>query len=273
MTQNKVVLLVTVHRRYAELERNLAITAERFLAELGHVPPVVIVWACPEVGRLWIFQKLQRAGLCSHLIKRAPLPGESNALGVATTHFESANIRAGLEFVLEMYGPETLVCMQTADVSLQEGTVGMFLHEILRKEHRAVVFHWANGVLASGVWHTNCWALRVGERELWPPTSNPDSQDVLERQWGRALEAKTGVFGWHNAGERRFLHRHESEHLEPPPFLPQPHDATLSLACRGYLPWYSRLWRWLNRKADAWYVWFGEPVWPQEEKKESARGQ
>lgn len=224
------VLLVTVCRRYHELERNLVATLSRCEEELGGRPDVVLVWARPEPGRSHLMDRLRAAGALTHLLGRPPLPDEGDDL--PTTHPESRNIRMGLEFVRRTYGPGRWVLFQTADVSPRAGTVGL-VRDRMEGGARAVVFHWANGCVPRGIWHTNFFGVALGDERYWPPVSPPGHPDVLERQWGASLEGLDGVWGTHNHDGRRFAHAHESEGLPPYPLVPVPAGAGVPTWVRG----------------------------------------
>lgn len=237
----KAIILMTVARRYHELSSNLVRVREVALRELGYQPDVVVVWAAPEVGRLWLFQKFLAEGQVTHVVGRPPL-AEENGYGGATSHPESHNIRAGLEFILSTYEPQAhYVVMNGADISVNDGTLKFI--DAKMKEHQAVLYHWDNGSCNSGIWHTNFFAVCLDER-YWPPLSPPEHADVLERQWGRKLELirPEGVFEWNNSRNQRFKHLHESESLEPLPFRPQHTHISLPLIVCGWKAWYARLW-------------------------------
>jgi hypothetical protein len=263
----KAVLLVTVHRRYHELVENLKRLRERAPVELGYQPDVVLVWSSPELSRLWLMQDLLAKGWVAHLLQRPPLPGEG--LGAASTIYESHNLRMGLSFIRDHYGGEHYAVGMAADVYLQDESLSFIDSRMNGRceegPQNAVVFHWVNGCTHSGVWHTNFFGVCLDDR-YWPPLSPANEQDVLERQWGRSLEAAhpPGVFRWHNSGDRRFLHRHTSEALPEFPHKPQKASESLALACKGWLPWYSRLWQYLTDKWIAMVDWLSRPVWRQE---------
>ncbi len=253
----RVVLLVTVYRRYWELRKNLERTREKALVELGYMPDVVLVWASPEVGRLWFIQELQKKGLITHLLKRPAIDGLD---GIRPTTFsESINLRLGLNFIKQHYDNAThYVVMHAADIYLQDCTFSFVNDRINGRveegPQNAVVFFWQNGVTSSDTWATYFFAVCL-DPAYWPPVSPPDHQDVLERQWGLLLQKTQppGVFKWHNAHERRFLHRHESESLPPLELRPQHELSSLSLTCRGYKSWWNQLREWVS-----WAISFGK---------------
>lgn len=241
MTTMRAVLLTTLHRRYHELKENLARARDRAVAELGYAPDVVLVWARPEVCRLWFINELVEQGLVTHVVGRPELPGEGGDR--ATTYPESHNLRAGLEFIRERYDPAThYAVVLAADVWVKDDTF-LFVQNKINDGNKAVLFHWENGCVHDGVWHTNFFAVPL-EADYWPPLSLPDDQDVLERQWGRHLQKvqPAGVFKWHNYQQRRFLHTHESEGLETFPERPQHARTGFGLATRGRRVWYLRCW-------------------------------
>lgn len=235
----KAVLLLTVCRRYYELVKNIDRTRELTLKELGYVPDVVVVWARPEVSRLWLMQQLLADGKIQHLVNRTALPEEHD--GGPTTYPESCNIRRGLEFVRQHYDTTShYVVMQGADIWPHEGTFTMINNNMVDNE--AVLFHWDNGCIHTDIWHTNFFAVSLDER-YWPPLSPPYHADVLERQWGLNLvrQQLSFIHRWHNYNNRRFLHTHESEGLPLFQELPQTERSKLSLLISGCKPWYRRL--------------------------------
>lgn len=235
--------MVTVCRRYHELKQNLRRLREAAISELGGPMDVVLVWARPELGRLWLIEELQQERLITHVIGRPPLEGEVD--GVATSWPESHSIRLGLEFVAANY-PDHYAVVMACDIWPQDGTLG-FVHGHMA-EHEAVLFHWENGIAHQDVWHTNFFAVGMDQR-YWPPLSSPDHMDTLERQWGMAL-AKAGlpaIFRWHNSGGRRFLHRHQSESLPQIAVVPRRGRGGLSLLVIGHRSWWLRAWDFIKR--------------------------
>ncbi len=234
-------------RRYHELLKNLPRTLELAEAELGLRPDVVLVWARPEVCRLWLMKKLLADGLVTHLLTRQAVDTEGDDR--PTTLPESLNLRLGLDFVRGHYGANHYAVAMAADVSLREGTLGM-VHSRFAEGQKAFLFHWENGCAREGVWHTNCFAVCLDEA-YWPPVSPPADPDVLERQWGRRLEALSppGVFRWHNYAGKRFGHDHESESLPEVPRLPQPGSGSAPLWVRGSESLSRRLWRGVSESA------------------------
>lgn len=245
LLRRRAVLLVTVYRRYHELRKNLKRTMERAEIELGYRPDVVLVWSCPEVGRNWVMRELLDEGLVTHLIKRYEIPGLD---GVRPTTFsESINIRKGLEFIRDFYdNGQHYVIMHAADIFVHESTLKFCDDRINGRvedgSHNAVLFHWENGICHQDIWATYFFAVVLDDL-YWPPVSPPDENDVLERQWGRLIDQRKPplVFKWHNAGQRRYVHKHESEFLPPFPTYAEHQKAMLALYCKGHLPWYVRL--------------------------------
>lgn len=249
----KAVLLVTVCRRYWELEANLRNSRQKAEAELGYRPTTVLVWARPEVCRLWFMRKLQAEGLVDVIIGRPSIEGEED--GCATTAPESINIRLGLEHIQKHLAEkgDAYVVFHAADVTMAEGTFGFIDHHM--KENRAVLFFWENGCVRADIWHTNAFGVCLDPR-YWPPVSKAENQDVLERQWGRSLKQQglPDIHKWHNSGCRRFKHEHRSESL--PCFPAQAEANVSSFVClvNGYRPWWQRLlgvllfWRKTNGK-------------------------
>jgi hypothetical protein len=232
------VVVVTVHNRYWELEENLE--AGRLLFhEFSEPPVVVVVWACPEIGRLSLFRRLRAEGKVDHVLTRERLPGET---GGASTYPESHNIRLALEFARANY-PDAYAVVQAADVRPRAGGYAYIDREVVTEGASAVVFNWASASVPDGAWHTNFFAVRLDER-LWPPVCGLDEQDVLEWAWGKRLRNLSGIpiCRSHNARDRFFSHLHRSEHLPPYPVTPERESAPLPLAVTGWLPWWRRAW-------------------------------
>lgn len=242
------VVVFTVHRRYFELGRAL----ENLRGQAGvfaRPPAAVVVWACPEVGRLWFFQKLLREGLVDHVLTRMPLEGEGP--GRPTTYPESVNIRLGLEYARERYGPDdAYAILHTADVLPRPGRAFPRVEQEMQAGAGAVVFWWPNGMVRDHIWHTNFFAARLDEA-YWPPVSERDAGDVLEWQWGKRLmrERPPGVVQDTNTNQYWFLHEHLSEGQPPWPVEPQSGGASAGLAVSGCEPWYRRLMFWRRRRA------------------------
>lgn len=272
MNGKKAVLLITVYRRYHELQKNLERTRERALEELGYMPDVVLVWACPEVGRLWLMQSLQKDGLLTHLLNRPAIPGLDG--DKPTTWPESHNLRLGLTFIRDHYAEnEHYVIMHAADIWLQGGTLSFIDDRINGRveegPHNAVLFHWDNPIIPRDIWSTYMFGVCL-DPQYWPPVSPANEQDVLERQWGVLLSKRQlpGLFRWHNARERKFLHRHESEQLPPFPVKPQTITDAMQMQCVGYRSIFGRVWDWLQVAYHKTVKWLNEPVFAQVEPKQ-----
>lgn len=245
----RAVILLTVYRRYHELRANLERTLERARVELGYRPDVVVVWAAPEVGRNWVLRDLMERGWVTHLVKRHQVDGLD---GVRPTTFsESINIRKGLEFIREFYDASShYVIMHAADIYVHESTLKFCDDRINGRTeegpHNAVVFHWDNGICHSDIWATYFFATTLDE-SYWPPVSPPEEDDVLERQWGKLLDRTRppGVFKWHNAGQRRYIHHHASETLPPIGISAEREIAHLPLQTTGWKPWHRRFLEWV----------------------------
>jgi hypothetical protein len=236
----KPVLVLTVYRRYAELARALD-RLDQLAPELGGRPDVVVVWARPEVARLWFFNELVAAGRVTKLITRPALPGEAAEL--PTTYPESHNIRLGLEWVRDHYDPAShYAVVQAADVMPNPGTAYGFIHTHMTGGAGAVVFHWQNGCVPVEIWHTNFFSVRLDE-VYWPPVAEAGHPDVLEAIWGRHLCTlqPPHVEKSHNYNSKRFRHEHLSEQLPPWPVRAQESGCSAPMSMKGRLPWWRRL--------------------------------
>ena len=261
LLSKRCVILLTVFRRYHELSRT--ITRIHELKEEFVLPPeIVVVWAQPEVSRLWFFEELQQTGKIQHLLGRPKLPGERE--GGSTTYPESHNLRLGLEFVRRTFpAHETYVIGQAGDILPQPDHCYRYLDSHIQNGEQAVVLHWSNGCCTADVWHTNLFAVPLDEA-YWPPVADPDSPDVLERMWGRQLTERQlpGVVRNHNSNNKRFVHAHLSEQLESWPERTVFADVGLTLSVCGYLPWWRRLFMWFLRRVG---VSVRERVFPHEQ--------
>jgi hypothetical protein len=206
----KPVLGVTLHRRYTELARNLA-ASRRLFGEFPEPPAVVVVAAQPEAAALPFLARLVREGLAHHVLYR---PSEGLD-GEAATPPESQNIDLFLRFARDVWGPDAYAVLQAADVRPEPQTYAL-VDAHMQDGGAGVVFHWANGTTRHNIWHTNFFAVALGDASLWPSVSPPNDPDVLERQWGRKLSARGYPGRWwqtHNSRCQRFVH----EHLPPAP--------------------------------------------------------
>ncbi len=245
------MILLTVYRRYHELTRAIEGVWRAWKAgEFRQKPEVWVVWAQPEVSRLWFFQGLLARGEVHRVVGRPRLAGEGP--GRPTTYPESHNLRLGLSQLSREGGggPEVYVIGQAGDVLPNPDTY-RFLDDRLHGvpmpgepdegEWKAVVFHLQNPSVHHDIWHTNFFAVPLDER-YWPPVCGEDHADVLERQWG-ALLAQTKperVFRSSNYNAKRFHHDHLSESLPAFPVVPQLGSAGFGLSVVA-LPWWGRL--------------------------------
>jgi hypothetical protein len=241
----KPILLVTLYRRYHELDRNLAWFWEH-ANEFRERPEVVLVWAEPELDRLWFIEDLLSRGMIHHVVSRLRLPGE--VAGQATSYPESHNLRKGLEFIRRHYhDQEVFVVGHAADVKVKKGLYAEIDSQFHEKGAHALVFHWQNGCCHEGIWHTNCFAVST-DRLYWPPLSTPDHQDVLERQWGKYLQEMNPprVVTSANYNQKNFSHDHLSEDLPEFPRHPRWAGGSVALHLSGRRRWYLRALDWLR---------------------------
>lgn len=172
----KPVILLTLCRRYYELAKNLE-KIYQLKGEFPSEPDVVLVWAQPEVGRLWFLQELLASGKLTHVIGRPQLPDET---GVSTTYPESHNLHIGLTYIRENYPPDSYVVVQASDVEPKAGVYHQ-INVLMQEGANAFAVHWANGVCCNDIWHTNFFSVCL-DPAYWPPVSEPDAADTLERQ-------------------------------------------------------------------------------------------
>ncbi len=231
------VILITIYRRYAELEKNL-IGIRALFSEFLIEPDIVVIWAAPEVGRLWFFQNLLNRGLITHLIFREAISEEGKC---ATTYPESLNLRKGLLFIKQKYY-NYYVIGQATDICPNPGTY-KFVDENMRNDNNnAIVYFWQNGIAWADVWHTNFFVVKDDER-YWPPISSLDEGDTLETQWGKKLKNQNlpGIVVTHNSRNQKFSHIHSSESLPPFPVYPQRDSSEVFLSISGYKSLYRKI--------------------------------
>lgn len=239
----KPVVIFTVYRRYYELDRAIFALHGELAEDLSEKPDVVVVWASPEVNRLWYFQQLLGNSLVNHLLTREPVPEEGPDR--PTTYPESLNIRMGLEFVRETYGEGAYAIVQAADVMPRKGRGYRKVDESFQGGAKAVLFNWNNGFVQAGAWHTNFFGVCL-DRAYWPPVATPQENDVLEWMWGKELLAKhlPGIVKDTNVRNYWFDHDHLSETVEPWPTWALGERSSLPMVISGYKPWYKRLLFW-----------------------------
>lgn len=239
----KPVIIITLYRRYPELDATLKRIAE-LSTEFAEKPDIVLVWARPEVTRLWFIGQLLKDGIVNHLLTRPALPGEGDT-GGSTTYPESHNIRLGLEFVKKHYGPDTYALVQTADVIANPGFAYQFVDSHMQNGAKAVVLFWENGCVRSHIWHTNFFACCLDEA-YWPPIAKTGDDDVLERQYGKKLQdlQLPGIVESHNSNSKRFAHVHWTD---PWPHKPVMDGCGVGLFIRGRKSLWRKMVEWFKR--------------------------
>ena len=240
----KPIILMTVFRRYHELIKNLNRIHE-LKDEFSVFPEIVVVWARPELGMIYLFDELIKQGKVNKVFGRLPEVGEEAIK--ATTFAESINIRRGLEFVKENYGVDDYyVIVQTADIYVKDGTY-KFIEKHIKNEMKAILFHWENAMVREHIWHTNFLVTSLDE-VYWPPISNPAHFDVLERQYGLQIEKTNppGVVKWHNYNNKRFIHEHLSENLPAYPRVGLLVGNNIQFYMSGTKKWYIRILDWFK---------------------------
>lgn len=239
----KPVIVITLYRRYFELSKNL----ERLIS-LRHcfqqTPDVVLVWAAPEMGRMWFIEELLEKGWVQKVIGRPRLEIDGNP--GQTTSPESINIRVGLEDVRGNYY-KYYALLLSADIELTENGC-RYIDEQMQGGASAVVFYWPNTIAPYASYHTNCFAVSQN-RTYWPPVSpDPGHADVLERQWWMQLSEPTinGVVISTNDKQSLFIHRHETE-LQPDfPMYSRCSYTGIPLSICGHKSWVIRISEWFS---------------------------
>lgn len=223
----KPVILITLHRRYHELCLALKNIQNKKIF-FKQIPSVVLVWADPENGRRWFIDKLIEEKIIDHVIYRYKLPNEDG--NQPTTFFESQNIRIGLENVFRLY--ENAYCIvQASDIIINEFGIRLMQSEIL-KGAEVVNFAWSNRY-TSNAWYTNCFAIS-SNKEYWPPCSDMDCADVLEKLWYRESYGKRKITTLSNNNNIAFKHEHISENMKQFPIVYVDTNFSCSLFIKGY---------------------------------------
>lgn len=240
------VILMTVYRRYHELQNNL-LAVDLFEKQLGYRPKVIIVWASPEIGRMWFLHELIRTRKVTHVIYRPRNQFDDGP----TTYSESVNIRFGLEWIKRCYSSNHYVIFQAADINVYLKTYELINRE-MQSNKDAVLFYWENSVNAQNSWHTNMFAVSLNE-DYWPPISSRENNDTLEVQWGKELLNKRllNVFETHNSRGMKFKHSHDSELMVTFPVYPQPASNSVFVISLGRWTFKQRLIN-LYRRIRSW---------------------
>lgn len=237
----KPVILITVYRRYGQLQqavRNIRAYAHEFSMN----PDIVIVWAQPEPALDWFMDELK----VNHVLKRDKLIYEGERGG--TTYPESHNINIGLRFIKNTYGESCYVIVQAADIQVKPGTFKEIDFEMQRGTNLCV-YHWTNSCVPVGCFCTNFFAISMNEN-YWVPLANYDDYDVLEWKWGKQLLGYTSYYNYKFTilNTEHFKHEHlpiifpPAKHLAP--LITNgydKHNSTLCLNISGKLRWYRRL--------------------------------
>ncbi len=232
---------MTVYRRYLELYNNIKLI-HNLKKEFKEEPDIIVVWAQPEVGRLWFFQKMIKDKMITNVVSRLKLENESE--NHSSTYPESHNIRVGLNYIKSNYdNNKSYVVMQAADIKPNEKMAYQFIDLKMNDGDKAVLFHWQNGCAHHNIWHTNFFAVALDEK-YWPPLSEFGDADVLESKWGKELANKNlpGICESHNSNNKKFLHIHESENNPEIFIYPQNDNVNINLFIKGHLNWFKRIW-------------------------------
>jgi hypothetical protein len=240
------IILITVYRRYHELQNNL-LAIDEFERQLGYRPKVIIVWAAPDIGRMWFFQKLIKERKVTHVIYRPRNESDDGP----TTYSESININFGLSWIKRCYASNHYVIFHAADILVYPKTYELINRE-MQSGKDAVLFYWQNCVNAQNAWHTNMFAVSFNE-DYWPPISSKENHDTLEIQWGQQLRFKQlrNVLETHNSRELKFKHSHDSEHCVAFPVYWQPYTNSVFVISYGRWTFKQRLIN-LYRRIKSW---------------------
>ena len=235
----KPIILITVHRRYYELNRTIE-NIEKLKEEFASPPIIVVVWACPEIGRLWFFQELLKQGKIDRLVYREATEFDNN--NGPTSYPASLNIRVGLDFIKREYSLfNYYVIGHDADIVPNTGTFKYIDQEMQDFNKDGVLFFWENGIRHVDTWHTNFFAVS-SNKNYWPPISDRGG-DVLESQWGTELLNNNlrNFTVSHNSRSQKFLHIHSTETEPSFPFKPQVESEGVFIYIKGRVSIWTRL--------------------------------
>lgn len=198
------VILITLHRRYGDLQRAIRIYRE-LRSEFSVQPKLVLIWSTPEYGLHWLIDELH----FDDIIYRSKLIFEGER--GSTTYPESHNINIGLKYIKKKYGPDCYVIVQASDIIVKQGAYAAIDEVMQEKSNNVVVFHWENACVRIGCFHTNFFGVSMNE-EYWPPKCNYDEHDTLEWVWGKRLRGYTSnyPFKWVQLNNHLF-----TEHNSP----------------------------------------------------------
>src|SRR6266496_4138573 len=149
MMYRKPIILMTVHRRYHEFKNALE-NIEKHKSEFQDIPEIVVVWAAPEIGRLWFFQELLKDKRISHLIYRAETSEDNR--GRPTTYTASLNIREGLDFIKSTYSLPFYIVCNDSDIIPEPGIFN-WIDKSMQSEYDGLLFFWENGIRNQDTWH------------------------------------------------------------------------------------------------------------------------
>lgn len=180
----KPVILITLHRRYEDLIKNLERINEK-IHEFAEPPDIGIIWSTPEKDMEWLIDELyNKYERIKFIIYRPKLLREGEAGG--TTYPESHNIVYGLRFIRDYYGEDkAYAIVQATDAYPLREAYG----EIDRTIHAdipAVLYYWYHNCLSVPGFSTYFFAIRLNEK-YWPPLSDCNNSDALEWQWAKII--------------------------------------------------------------------------------------
>jgi hypothetical protein len=232
-----------VYNRFYELGENLKVIRER-LSEFSEKPTIIVLWARPQRSREYFIEKLVEDGFIDFLIYRPELTDESKN---TTTYAECRNIRIVSDFITNFLGSDYYLIYQSADIRPQPGTYKLIEQEI-NNGNQTCVWHWDNGIVPQGCYHTNFFATKLDKQEYLPPITDSGCSDVLEWAWGKQIP-RQALYVTHNARERHFVNRHETEHNCVPPresvyFYVSGRYKTIS---ERVLQWLKLIYKWIQK--------------------------
>lgn len=186
----KPVILITLHRRYEDLAKNLEII-NSFRHEFVTDPDIGIVWADPELDMEWFLnEQIEKHDNITFIIYRPKLDGEGQRGG--TTYPESHNIVYGLKFIRDAYDDVYAIVQATDAYPFRNAYREIDGH--MNDKHNAVLYYWHHNCLSVPGFCTYFFAIQM-EEQHWPPISDGDNHDALEWQWAKIIYEITKVEG------------------------------------------------------------------------------